>query len=143
MVLVGLRHLSVLEQDQLDQSAMRVITPTQLHQQGIEATLNPLLDFLRAEIAGIYLHLDLDVLDPTEGRANPWAAPDGLTLAEVEQTIAAVGRQIPIHGVGVTAYDPSGDPDGTVARAAIRLISTIAQAADSSVGDAVGLSDPH
>src|SRR5438876_1005951 len=45
--------------------------------------LGPKLDALAERAGSVYLHVDLDVLDPGEGRANDLAVPGGLTVADV------------------------------------------------------------
>jgi arginase family enzyme len=46
---------------------------------------------LRDRVDAVYLHVDLDVLDPSERRANPLAVPGGPTVDEVRAVIGAVG----------------------------------------------------
>jgi arginase len=60
-------------------------------------------------IETIYLHVDLDVLDPSALRANPFAAPAGLELDDLLEVIADVGNRQRIGAVALTAYDPACD----------------------------------
>ena len=83
---------------------------------------------LRTRVDAIYLHLDLDVLDPADGVASGWAAPGGPRLADLERAIRLVGERFVIRGAGLTAYDPEADADGRAARAAIALLGAIARA---------------
>lgn len=69
-----------------------------------------------------YLHIDLDVLDPAEGRANPFQAPGGLDLPELIRGIAWIQDRSPVEAVGLTAYDPSGDEEGAIVDAAFRIV---------------------
>jgi arginase len=64
------------------------------------------------EIDTIYLHIDLDVLDPSVLQANPFAAPGGLELDELLGVITGVGRRHHIGAVALTAYDPYCDEAG-------------------------------
>jgi arginase family enzyme len=77
----------------------------------------------------VFVHLDLDVLDPSEGRANEYAAAGGLSLAGLERSIHLVGSHFEVAGAAMTAYDPSCDPAGQVARAALRVARAIRAAA--------------
>ncbi len=74
-----------------------------------------------------YVHLDLDVLDPDAvGRANAYAAPGGLTAAEVVDLLARLpGRVV---AAVVSAYDPPCDPEGAVRAAGRELLSVLAHA---------------
>jgi len=122
--LLGVRDLDPLEREALNASAVRVTAPGDVRQAVTAATRD-----LVGEVDGVYLHLDLDVLDPSVGRVNQYAAPDGLSLAQLERAVAAVGEAVPIVAATLSAYDPSFDDDGRVCAAALRLTDTILQAA--------------
>jgi arginase len=91
--------------------------------------LAPALDALRARRSRAYLHIDLDALDPAEGRANPFAAPGGLRLDELEDAVGEVFARFEVAAAALTAYDPSVDEEGAVARAARRLARAVAEGA--------------
>ncbi len=60
------------------------------------------------------------------GRANAYAAPGGLTVAEVVDLLARLpGRVV---AAAVTAYDPPCDPEGAVRAAGRELLSVLAHA---------------
>ena len=91
------------------------------------------LDGLDAALADVatrvdqaYVHMDLDVLDPSELRANVYATPGGLTVEQVAEVVRATGRHLKIAAAGITAYDPDHDPEGRGVRAAGRLLEALA-----------------
>jgi arginase family enzyme len=69
-----------------------------------------------------YVHLDLDVLDPVEGRMNEFAAPDGLSLDDLKWCFAQIARRQPIRAASVTSFDPARDVTGRAATAAAGAI---------------------
>jgi arginase len=79
---------------------------------GAPAALGALLETWAAADRSLYLHLDLDVLDPAELVCNPWPAPGGLTRAGLGEVLATAARRLPPAAVGVTAYGPEFDRDG-------------------------------
>jgi arginase len=89
--------------------------------------LTAALDELRPRVSRIYLHVDLDALDTSEGRANRFAAAGGLSTGQLEWAIEMVFDRFPVAAAALTAYDPSLDDDGRVARAAARVIATVAR----------------
>ena len=125
VVLVGVRDVDPLEQERLDRSAVAVAAGGE----GVERALDGF-----AGVDGVYLHVDLDVLDPSEGRANEYAAPGGLLAADIERIVAAVGERAPIRGAAVTAYDPAADPEEAIPAIAAALTTRIAAAAEAGVG---------
>jgi arginase len=96
--------------------------------------LEAALDRLRKRVADVYLHLDLDVLDPAEGRVNEYAAPGGLDAGAVAQVVAAVGERFAVRAAAVTAYDPAADPEGRIPATAAELLARVAAAAEVRMG---------
>lgn len=68
---------------------------------------------------GVYVHLDLDVLDSREAMANPWATPDGWKVDDLVEAVRIVKERRRIKAVGVASYDPLVDRDGKAARAIV------------------------
>lgn len=128
VVLVGVRDVDPAESERLAASAVQVIAPGDVPNRVGEA-----LDRLRARADGVYLHVDLDVLDPSEGRANEYAAPGGLPAAEVERIVAAVAERMPLRAASVTAYDPEADRERKIPAAAAAIMAGIAAAAEASL----------
>jgi arginase len=87
------------------------------------------LDALTERAGSAYLHVDLDVLDPSEGRANRFAADGGLTVAELTGAIELVFERLLVRAAAITAYDPALDSDGRMASATSEAIRTIGREA--------------
>ena len=123
--LLGARDLNPLEAEALASSAVRHLLPRDVRR-GLPPWLNSL-----DRVQHAYVHLDLDVLDPSEGRANQYAVPDGLLTADLEAAIATIGQRLPLVAAALTAYDPEQDPEGLVCQAAFRLVDSVVAAAGS------------
>jgi arginase len=122
VVLLGVRDLDPLEAAALAQSSVTRLDPA-----GVRSGLEPALDRLQGRVRDLYVHVDLDVLDPAaHGPANALAAPGGLTLDEVTSALRAAAARFRIRAAALTAYDPSLDADGRVSAAALALLETIA-----------------
>jgi arginase len=121
VVLLGARDLDPQEEALLARSRMARVRPGE----GAAAAL----DALAGRVRRIYLHLDLDVLDPSVGRVNGYAAPGGLTVEEVEEVIRGAGARFEIVAATLSAYDPDADPEGRIPPAAARLAAAIAEEA--------------
>ncbi|MFN2421099.1 MAG: arginase family protein, partial [Gemmatimonadota bacterium] len=72
-----------------------------------------------------YLHVDLDVLDPSAVRANQYAAPGGFTVGELREMIDLVRSRMEIEAVALTSYDPILDPEERMARIGFDIIETV------------------
>ena len=118
--LVGTRDIDPAEVELLGESEVRVVHPHYAFLQ-----LEPALDAVRGHAETAYLHIDLDVLDPEEGRANAFATPGGLLLGQLMAVLHSIRQRFRIGAVALTAYDPSCDPDARIAAAARVILDEV------------------
>jgi arginase len=123
VILVGARDLHEYQWRRLGASDVRRIATSDLD--GSLGALGAALDQL-GDGKAIYLHVDLDVLDPSVGRANEYAAKSGLTLDRLLESIAAIRDRREIAAATISAYDPACDDDGRIAAAAVEVARAIA-----------------
>ena len=114
ILLAGVRDVEPGERERLDRSAIHRLDA------GDIGRLPALLDRLPAQ--RISLHVDLDVLDPSQGRANEFAVPPGIVADELLAAVRAVARDRELAAVTLSAYDPSCDADGRVRDAAVAVL---------------------
>jgi arginase len=82
----------------------------------------------RAPLEGAvgHVHLDLDALDPAGvGRANSFPVPDGLSVGQLTEAIAAIRARIPLAAAALASYAPEFDSEGGVCRAAFAAIDAL------------------
>jgi arginase len=85
---------------------------------------------LEPEPSALYLHVDLDVLDPEqEAPANIYSAPGGITAEQLAARVEQVLRTGSVRAVALTAYDPGCDAEGRVPLIANRLLRAVAEIA--------------
>ncbi len=123
IVLAGVRDVEPEQRDRLARSRIRVLAGDAFSQRDLRGAL----DDLRARVKRIYLHIDLDALDPSEGIANRYSAPGGLTTTDLEDAVADVFDRFQVEAAALTAYDPAADRDGRMATTAMRLFSAVAK----------------
>lgn len=119
--LIGTRDVDPLEGKLIGESNVDVIEPGKIRSE-LPRTLNA----IGQHVESMYVHLDLDVLDPEVADANKLSVRGGLTIEDVEFALSLIARDFRIAGVTVSAYDPDVDIDGAAAAAAIRLICAAA-----------------
>ena len=120
VVHVGARDFDPPELEVIERAGIARIGVEDLD--GIDAALAD----LATRVDQAYVHMDLDVLDPSELRANVYAVPGGMTVAQMADVVRATGRHLKIAAAGITAYDPDQDPEGRGVRAALSLIEALA-----------------
>ena len=121
IVLAGARDLDPLERDLLDHSAVERLSVEDLKTR--PAAVNRQMERLSRLTDLIYVHVDMDVLDPPEVRGHPLTVPDGPTSRELGAALTAMFRHEKAAAFGV-ASTPSGDQDrdGRSRQAAYNLI---------------------
>ena len=124
VILVGARDLDPAESELLAASAV-----VRLRESEAQARLDAALEALGRRVDGLYVHVDLDVLDASEGRANAYAGGRGLSRTELLDAIEVAGRQCRVVAGAITAYDPGYDSDGSVARTAADVALALAATA--------------
>lgn len=122
--MVGTRAEDEAENEVLAPSAIRVIAPSY-----VEHLMTTEMDLLREQTKTVYLHIDLDVLNPSEGTANAFSAPKGPTLDHVLALIRVVRARLTIGAAALTAYDPGYDTDGRIANAALTILAALTEPA--------------
>lgn len=115
--LLGARDLDPLEEEALRASPIRRVPVS-----AMDASLGEAACALPGPR---YLHLDLDVLDPRDGRANQYAAPDGVRADALVGMCGALGAHAPPAAMTLSAYDPAHDVDGRAARVAIAAVEAL------------------
>ena len=124
VVLVGARDLDPTEADLLRASRVLHLPPD-----APEPRLAAAIEGVARRVRQLYIHVDLDVLDASEGRANGYVGGPGITLAGLLAAIRLAGARCPIAAGAITAYDPAYDRDGRVCAAAIEVALALAAAA--------------
>ena len=121
IVLAAARDLDPLEQDLLDRSAVERLSVEDIKTRspGIAAQMKRLEGLTDV----IYVHVDMDVLDPPEVRGHPLTVPGGPTSLELAAALTEMFRCPKAAAFGV-ASTPSGDQDrdGKSRQAAYNLV---------------------
>jgi len=115
-VLVGARDLDVAEAAYLASSGVQSVE--------VDAAADPgaVVEAVRATGAdAVYIHVDLDVLDPAVLTAVGLPTPFGLTLEQLTAAIAAVRGELPLVGSSIAGFAPptpaaAADDLGTILR---------------------------
>ena len=125
---VGGRDFDPGERELLQKSGVIVTTAEQIRE-GTRAALLPGFNHLRTRVEKLYLHIDLDVLDPASTPANSYSGrvPNGLTIEQVEMVIALIGERFQICAAGIASFDPNYDLNGQTLQATLRIIQSIVE----------------
>jgi arginase len=112
LVHVGGRAFDTGERDRLSEYGARILAA-------------PAAVVWPAGTRGVYVHLDLDVLDPRVVPANDYQPGGGLAEGQVIGFIRSVRSSVPVLAASVTAYDPGTDPDGRAAGVVAAVVTAL------------------
>jgi arginase len=121
IVLAAARDLDPLEAELIENSQMERLSVGDLRARS--DNLHARMRRLSARSDLIYVHIDMDVLDPREVAGHPLTVPNGPTSAELAAALTEMFRYAKVAALGI-ASTPFGerDPDGISRAAAYRLI---------------------
>jgi arginase len=129
VILVGARDLDDEEQLQLEQSDINLIRSEGLDDSAILKLIEAALLSLRDRVSGIYLHIDMDAFEISEGAANHYGATGGLTVDLIENAIEMVKAHFIIKSATIASFDPAGDTKGKFLNAGLRCAGKLVSGA--------------
>ena len=130
IVFGGLRDVDPLERELLDRSECGYLSVEDIRANS--ASIDDQVRRLSRLTDVIYVHVDMDVLDPAEVSGHPLTAPGGPTSVELASAIRRIFANPKAAALGIASI-PSGarDKEGLSLRAAYRLIEASVAGAKS------------
>lgn len=121
IVMAAVRDTDPLEQELIDRSEIRMISVADIRSRS--ENLHAEMERLSGLTDVIYVHVDMDVLDPKEVPGHPLTVPDGPTSHELAAALADMFGYDKVAALGI-ASTPAGDadPEGRSLQAAYNLI---------------------
>jgi len=123
VTLVGVRDTDPLEQELLDRSDVEHITVDEVKR------LSPAIDMEMERLAIltdlIYVHVDMDVLDPTEVPGHGLPVEGGPTSLELAEALEVMFEHPKAASFGLASYPSKRDPGGVSLKAVHNLIGGV------------------
>lgn len=127
VVHVGRRDAEEAERagsQRIEDTAITVFDLATVRQRGAEPVArDALARLVRPGLDGVWIHLDCDALDDAIMPAVDYRLPDGLRWDELQAVLDAAGASGAVAGIEVTIFNPTLDPDGSIARALVTCLS--------------------
>ena len=127
LVLAGVRSLDDAESDFIAASGITHLDPGALDPRSISAAI------AATGATAVYVHLDLDVIDPAEFACVAAPEPFGVPFQTLLDVVAAIRATLPLVGAGITGFAPASpeaaDGDAT---SILRVIGALTRDAPSS-----------
>ena len=103
VVLAGTRAVDDAEATYLEESGLQSIPASELTPESLIAAIEV------SGAASVYIHIDLDVLDPAEIQGVGYPEPFGLTVPQLTELVRAVKARFTLVGAGITEFAPADE----------------------------------
>jgi len=122
---IGARDLDPKERNLLESTKVLIVENIILKKKGIQNGLLPKLIELKSQTQQVYLHIDIDVIDPSVAPGVDFPTPEGLFIDEMEEAFEIIGENIQIKAAALTAYNPEKDFANKTLQAGFKVINSI------------------
>ena len=120
IVMAGLRDTDPLEQELIDRSDIEHISVDDIRK--LSDTMHHQMKRLSKLTDVIYIHIDMDVLDPCEVQGHSLNVPDGPTSEELAAALEVMFGYPKAASIGIASYPAGRDPEKLSLNAAYNLI---------------------
>jgi agmatinase len=118
---------------------MRSYEMTEIHHRGLKAVLDESFATLTNECDGVFLSVDIDVVDPGMAPGTGTPEPGGMTSRELLEAVRRICLELPVVGIDVVEVAPPFDSADITAilanRVVLEALSAIAKRRNGSVYD--------
>jgi arginase len=125
VTMVGVRDTDPYEQELLDKSEIQYITVDQVKRPSAAIDLE--MERLTFLTDLIYVHVDLDILDPHEVPGHGLTVKNGPTSMQLGRTLEMMFEHPKAAAFGVASYPARKDPDGRSLKAVYNLIEGVVE----------------
>ncbi len=101
---------------------MRSYEMTEIHNRGLDAVLNESFKILTEDCDGVFLSVDIDVVDPGMAPGTGTPEPGGMTSRELLETVRRICIELPVVGMDVVEVAPPFDTADITAMLANRVV---------------------
>jgi len=117
----GVRDLDPLEAERFREHEARQFSVRDIRE--LSANFIEAMNELSARVDAIYVHIDMDVLDPAEVGGHPLTVPDGPSSADLAEAMTLMFRNPKTVALGIASTPAETlDADGSSRQAALNLI---------------------
>lgn len=101
---------------------MKSYEMTEIHHRGLTTVMDEAFGILTDECEGVFLSVDIDVVDPGMAPGTGTPEPGGLTSRELLEAVRRICLELPIVGIDVVEVAPAYDSSEITAYLANRVV---------------------
>jgi arginase len=110
---IGLHETHNYEEKLRNPVLKNFVNPPMIKELGYESAVESALDQLATMCGKVYVHLDVDVLDPSVVQISHHMAHGGITIEQLHFTLTETARRFDVVGMDYSCFDPSLDRNAT------------------------------
>ncbi len=95
--------------DWMAEQGMRSFEMTEIVSRGLDAVLDEAFRIATTDTDGVFLSVDIDVVDPGSAPGTGTPEPGGLTPRELLDAVRRIGRELPLVGMEIVEVCPAYD----------------------------------
>ena len=107
-----------------EKGVARIHTENVLHK-GITDEMTDILPHMATCIDALYVHIDVDILDPVHFPSNQFPVKSGISSEDVKEGLSLIFHALPVKSLCISSYDPSYDPQKNTLEAAMDFIKRV------------------
>jgi agmatinase len=108
--------------DWMRNQGMRSYEMTEIHHRGLNTVLDESFSILTNECDGVFLSVDIDVVDPGMAPGTGTPEPGGMTSRELLESVRRICLELPVVGIDVVEVAPAFDSADITAILANRVV---------------------
>jgi len=108
--------------DWMRDQKMRSYEMTEIHHRGLKAVLDESFATLTDGCDGVFLSVDIDVVDPGMAPGTGTPEPGGMTSRELLEAVRRICLELPVVGIDVVEVAPAFDSSDITAMLANRVV---------------------
>jgi agmatinase len=93
---------------------MRTFLMSEIVERGLRPVVDDAVDAAGGDSIGIFLSIDVDVVDPGMAPGTGTPEPGGLTSRELLDTVRRLARELPVVGADIVEVSPPYDGPGQI-----------------------------
>lgn len=124
VILIGARDFDTKERKLLNSSKISLIQNSDLRNSQDVSLAQPMLTLVQ-NCKELYIHIDLDVFDPAQLKANEFSAADGLLLGEMQEVLKKICANFSVAAISFNSYDPASDLDNQGPKIVKSILDTV------------------
>jgi len=139
IVHIGGRDLDPKESIRFSRTGASLVDAKSLQMRGIRKGLEAAFQRLKRRTQQVYVHIDMDIVDPVVARSKDFAPAGGLTVEQIVEALHMIKAHFHIRAATLAACDPDSDKEGKAITAGLTFAQVLvpegAATVDSVDGD--------